>query len=279
MSKVLCCAFVFAIGFAAQTVEFENNWAENQLFNIVSETPAACEIVFSMHTMVVDDAVIDGVPMQSFGVPAVFLTDPGVPNLTGANRFLAIPQGARAKLTIVDYRTQVYADVEVGPAPNIPRETDDQPLSYEKNMAIYGRNAFYPASPVVLSEAFKIRGVDVVQVGVIPFQYNPITKELIIYQDIKFRIDFVGGNGHFGDDRLRSRFWEHILQGHLINYSSLPKIDFYSPERTRARNGVEYIIIVPDDPVFEAWGDTIKAWRKLQGISCDVFTLTEVGLG
>ncbi|MCK4233664.1 hypothetical protein KAX75_04495, partial [candidate division WOR-3 bacterium] len=44
-----------------------------------------------------------------------------------------------------------------------------------------------------------------------------------------------------------------------------------------ARDGYEYIIIVPDDAVFEAWGDTIKVWRKLQGISCDVFTLTEVG--
>ena len=72
-------------------------------------------------------------------------------------------------------------------------------------------------------------------------------------------------------------FWEPMLQGHLINYNSLPKIDFYSYERTRARDGYEYIIIVPDDPVFEAWGDTIKAWRKLQGISCEVYTLTEIG--
>ncbi|MCK4585016.1 hypothetical protein KAU13_06340, partial [candidate division WOR-3 bacterium] len=44
-----------------------------------------------------------------------------------------------------------------------------------------------------------------------------------------------------------------------------------------ARDGYEYIIIVPDDAVFEAWGDTIKAWRKLQGISTEVYTLIEVG--
>jgi hypothetical protein len=104
-----------------------------------------------------------------------------------------------------------------------------------------------------------------------------MTKDLIVYKDIRVRIDFIGGNGHFGEDRLRSRFWEPILQGHLLNYNSLPRIDFYAPERINARAGYEYIIIVPDDATFEAWGDTIKAWRKLQGISCDVFTLTEVG--
>ncbi|UCD05566.1 MAG: hypothetical protein JSV98_10735, partial [candidate division WOR-3 bacterium] len=81
----------------------------------------------------------------------------------------------------------------------------------------------------------------------------------------------------FGEDRLRSRFWEPILQGHLLNYGSLPEIDFYAPERMGARDGWEYVIIVPNDPVFEAWADTIKAWRKLQGISCEVFTLTEIG--
>ncbi|MCK4585483.1 hypothetical protein KAU13_08715, partial [candidate division WOR-3 bacterium] len=145
-------------------------------------------------------------------------------------------------------------------------------------MSIYGRNAYYPESPVRLSEPMKIRGVDVVILGITPFQYNPVTKELIVYKDIRVRIDFIGGNGHFGEDRLRSRFWEPILQGHLLNYNTLPKIDFYSPERIMSRYGYEYIIIVPDDPAyFEAWGDTIKAWRKLQGISCDVFTLTEVG--
>jgi hypothetical protein len=144
-------------------------------------------------------------------------------------------------------------------------------------MKIYSRNAYFPESPVIVSEPMQIRGVDVVILNVTPFQYNPVTKELVVYKDLRVKVDYVGGNGHFGDDRLRSRFWEPILQGHLLNYGSLPEIDFYAPARMNQRDGWEYIIIVPDDPVFEAWADTIKAWRKLQGITCEVFTLTEVG--
>lgn len=40
---------------------------------------------------------------------------------------------------------------------------------------------------------------------------------------------------------------------------------------------MKYIIIVPDDPVFIAWGDTSKRWRKLQGISTEVYTTTQTG--
>ena len=279
MRKILIITvLLLTVSFADEVVTFDNNWADNPLFNVNYETPSGIEIVFSMHEMVVAEMEIDGIMMKNFGVPGIFLpNDEGAPNLAGTGRYIAIPQGAEARVTVLGSRTEVYHNVEVAPAFNIPRDNDDSPIRYEKDMKIYSRNAFYPEVPVKLSEPTKIRGVDVVILGITPFQYNPVTKELIVYKDIRVKVDFLGGTGHFGDDRLRSRFWETLLQGHLLNYGSLPKIDYYAPERIQSRDGYEYIIIVPDDPVFEAWGDTIKAWRKLQGISCEVFTLTEVG--
>ncbi|MGB3478550.1 MAG: C25 family cysteine peptidase, partial [bacterium] len=278
MRKMICVLLLLLIcGFAAETVTFDANWASNPLFNVINQTPSGVELVFSSHQVVIEDQVLDGVVQKSFGVPAVFIAEPGVPNLGGVSRYVAVPQGARAQVVILDVRTEVYHNIEVAPASNIPPDNDNSPLRYEKDMAIYGRNAYWPSSPVKLSAPLKMRGVDVVLVGVMPFQYNPVTKELIVYKDIRFRVDFIGGNGHFGVDRLRSRFWEPILQGHLLNYGSLSEIDFYAPERIDEQSGFEYIIIVPDDALFEAWADTIKAWRKLQGISCDVFTLTEIG--
>jgi hypothetical protein len=274
----VCTILLLTITFAAEVVTFDNNWGTHPLFNVISESPHSVEIVFSMHKMVIEDRIIDGTMMHAFGVPGIFLpNEEGAPNLFGTQRYIALPQGARAEITIVNSRTEIYRNVEVEPAPNVPLESDDSPIRYEKNMEIYSRNALYPESPVRLSEPTQIRGVDVVLVGVMPFQYNPVTKELIIYKDIRVQITFVGSNGHFGDDRLRSRFWEPILQGQLLNYNSLPKINFYTPERIMGRNGVEYIIIVPNDPVFEAWADTIKTWRQLQGISCDVYTLSQTG--
>ncbi|MBS4016052.1 MAG: T9SS type A sorting domain-containing protein [Candidatus Latescibacteria bacterium] len=282
MSKnILLTILVFvAVVFAAnsEVITYTENWGRNSMFNVASETDAGIEVVFSIHQMVIEEMDIDGQPMKSYGIPGIFLpNDQGAPNLAGTGRYIAIPQGATARATIVNARTEVYKNIEVAPAPNIPLDTDDAPLRYVKNMDIYDKDAYYPDAPVKLSEPLQIRGVDCVILGITPFQYNPVTKELIVYKDIRVRVDFIGGNGHFGDDVLRNIYWEPILQGHLLNYSSLPKVDFFAPERIGGRNGYEYIIIVPDDPVFIAWGDTIKRWRNLQGISTQVYTLTQVG--
>jgi hypothetical protein len=279
MRKAICSLLLLLVlGFAAEVVTFDDNWAPNPLYNVVSQGPAGIEVIFSTYEVVIEEMEIDGIMMKHYGIPGMFLpNDEGAPNLAGTGRYITVPQGARAQLTVLDVRTEVYHNVEVAPAFNIPLESDDSPLRYEKDMAIYGRNAYFPSAAVKVSEPMQIRGVDVVILGITPFQYNPVTKDLIVYKDIRCRIDFIGGNGHFGEDRLRSRFWEPILQSHILNYASLPKIDFYAPERIQDQSGFEYIIIVPDDAVFEQWGDTIKAWRKLQGISCDVFTLTEIG--
>jgi len=268
---------LLTVGFATQVVSFGDSWGENPQFNIISETRSGMEVVFSLHELLIEDVDIDGVPMKSYGLASIYIPQVGAPSLGGATRYVAVPQGAQVQLTLVGARTEVYQGVEIAPAPNIPRENDDSPLRYEKDMKVYGRNAYYPEAPVLVSAPMQIRGVDVVIVNVTPFQYNPVTKELVVYRDLRFRLDYVGGNGHFGDDRLRSRFWEPLLQGQLLNYGSLSPVDFYAAERMGHRDGWEYVIIVPDDPVFIAWADTIKAWRKLQGISCEVFTTTEVG--
>lgn len=263
---------------ANRVINFTNNWGRYPLFNVVSSRADGIDIIFSIHRIVIEEIEIDGEVMQVYGVPGIFLpNDAGAPNLAGTGRYIAIPKGARAEVKILDARTEVYHNVEIAPAPVLPFENDDSPLKYEKDMQIYGRDAYYPDVPVKLSAPTQIRGVDVVILGVTPFQYNPVTKELIIYKDLRIRVNFIGGNGHFGEDRLRSPYWEPILQEHLLNYNSLPKIDFYSPERLRARGGYEYIIIVPDDQTFISYANQIKAWRKLQGISCEVFTLNQVG--
>ncbi|KPJ51667.1 hypothetical protein AMJ39_09515, partial [candidate division TA06 bacterium DG_24] len=267
---------VLAVSAYAGVITFGGSWGEHG-FNMVSETPGGIEIVYSLHEIGVEELVVDGETMHQVAVSGIFLpNDEGAPNLPGTGRFIAIPQESSARVRILASRTEVFHDVNLAPAPPIPLDTDDSPPVYEKDPAIYDVNAYYPAEPVKLSEPMQMRGVDCVILGITPFQYNPVTRELVVYLDLRVSVEFVGGNGHFGEDRLRSRFWEPILQGHLANYSSLPEVDFYGPSRL-TDGGYEYIIIVPDDPVFIAWGDTVKAWRKLQGITSEVFTTTQLG--
>lgn len=240
------------------------------------------ELGYAMGSFGLEPVDIQGATYQKVTLPGVILpNDPGAPDLAGLGRFVAIPQGAVATVEIIAQQIEVYPGVAIAPAPVLPREGDDGPLVYEKDLAIYERDALYPASPVIVSSVRQMRGVDVVMLGITPFQYNPVTHELIVYTELELRVDFVGGDGQFGETRYRSRHWEALLANHLINYESLPRFESLpqaQPGGLRGdRDGYEYVIICPDHGDFVAWSDSLAAWRKLQGISSAVFTTTDVG--
>ena len=259
-----------------EVITFNDSWSERG-FNLINQDAFGVEVIFSIERMAFEDLFVDGRLMQTPLLPGVILpNNPGAPNLPGSGRYIAIPQGATAKVQIIDCRTEIYQDMEIAPAAPIPYEWDDSPPVYRRDGNIYNLDAYYPESPVRLSEPSKIRGVDVVILGITPFQYNPVTKELVVYRDLKIQVDFIGGNGHFGEDRLRSRYWDPILKGNVLNYQTLPEVD-YNRVPISDEDNVEYLIIIPDDPSFAAWADSIKAWRSLQGIITGVTPLSELG--
>jgi PKD repeat protein len=262
----------------SQKFSYPDAWSAAGM-TLKSTSPAVVEVNYSIREFTLEDRVINGEPMKSVSLPGTFLfNDEGAPDLAGLGRYIAIPQGSQPRLKILSFRTETLHHVNIAPAPRIPKENEDGPLQYNKNPDIYAKNAFYPEKPIKISSKMKIRGVDVVILGVTPFQYNPVTKDLIVYRDVKIRIEFDGGNGHFGEDRLRSRFWDPILEDQLLNYSALPVIDYNArvPSVTETP-GYEYMIICPNGAAFQQWADSIRRFRQQQGISTTVRTMSDVG--
>ncbi len=272
----------FAHLFAGEIV-YSDSWGK-QGFSLRESSPSQVVITFSVQRFRLDDQDFNGKIRQVIQLPQALLpNDQGKPNLPGLSRYIAIPQGAQVHLTILDSRTETLEGLDIAPAPRIPFDTQDGPLVYEDDRTVYDRDAFYPAQPVIISKHYQIRGVDVVLVGITPFQYNPVSKKLIVYRDLKIKLTFEGGNGRFGENRLRSRWWEPIVHDMVLNYSALPKIDFTAnvPAGNESRDdevkNVEYLIITPNDPTFLAWADSLRRFRDEQGIKTGVVTTDDIG--
>jgi len=284
IGSLLQYIFVFVIllstiSLSAQQVKYSSPWSQPGL-SLQSQSPNQVELTFSIDEFSMVPMEIDGSNMLNIELPGVFLpNDEGMPNLPGMSRYIAIPQGSKAVLNIKASRIERIQNVDIAPAPRIPLETETGPLFYKKNAETYASNAFFPAEPIKLSAPSKIRGTDVVMVGVTPFQYNPVTKELIVYRDLQLSVEFRGGNGQFGEERLRSRWFDPILMDAVLNYESLPVVDYGA--RTRSLNGkdagCEYLIVTPTGPEFLQWADTIKKFRTEQGILTDIKTVQELG--
>ncbi len=276
LALILC-----AITLNAQKFTYPDAWGKAG-FNLVGSKSSNVQVTYSIPTFSLDDFQVNGKTVKEVSLPGNFLpNDAGMPNLPGQGRYIAIPQGSTPKLTILSQRTEVIHNVDIVPAFIIPAENNDQPLQYVKNAAVYSKNAYYPAEPIKISSIEQIRGVDVVILGITPFQYNPVTKDLIVYRDIKVDVSFDGGNGHFGDDAYRSRWFDPILQDAILNADALPVIDYnkrlQSYNKQNRTDECEYIIISPTGPDFLRWADSIANFRNQQGILTKVFTVDEVG--
>lgn len=271
----LILLFTIATTSNGQKVNLENNWGKHGA-TLLNQNTNGVTINYSVTDYLLSRTEVNKEAMQTITTSGVFLQNSeGYPNIPGFSKYVAIPQGAKVMAKVVRKQTKSINDIEIAPAPRIPLDTEKGPLQYSKNPEVYEANSFYPSEIVQVSKPMKIRGVDVVLVGVSPFQYNPVTKELLVNQDIEIELIFEGGNGQFGDKRLSSRWWDPIVRDAVINEASIPK--YTQQKATRSSVGCEYIIIVPDDPAFLKWADSIKVFRHKQGITTEIFTTDEIG--
>ncbi len=250
-------------------------------FNIVDQNQEGIRVVHAIPSLGLNDFVVEGQSLKMIDMPGVFLpNNEGAPNLPGNGRYVAVPNGAAPLLIVHQARKEIIENIDFLPAPNIPMANEDEPLIYDKDLAIYDKDAFYPTEPFLLSEVTSIRGVDMVMLGITPFQYNPVTKQLIIYYDVEVEVVFEGGSTEIGDNRLRSRWWDPIIKDALINYEMLPEVNYSQRFHSLVNNrstGAEYLVIVPDNADFISWGDSIRLFRNRQGIKTQVVTTTEIG--
>ena len=253
-----------------------------QTFEIVNSNRSNLELSLKIDKFSLEDSNLDGVEGQSIVLNGIFLpNEAGMPDLPVVSRYVAIPRGADVVLNVTHQVTETISNVDLMPAPELPLDNDKTPMKYIRDAKVYSTDAFYPAEPIIASKPMKIRDVDVAIVSVTPFQYNPVTKELVVTRELNLEVVFKGGDGNFGGDpRYRSTAWDHIIRDMVINENMLPDADYqnFIKEASQRRDtGCEYLIITPDNPDFVALADSIKLFRNQQGILTEVVTVSECG--
>ena len=283
MRKFLTIALAFAlfalVGNTALAQTFNYPVKGKQGFNLTEKTRDGLHISYNLGQVTLDQINYRGEEMSEISISAIAIpADAGKPNLPADSRMMAIPQGATANLRVVSFERETLHNVNIAPALRIQAETEEPDMNYVKDMTVYGKDAFYPAEPFVMGNSY-IRGVESVTVSITPFQYNPVTKDLVVYTNVELVVEFEGGNGHFGEDRLRSPYWDPILAAELLNYDQLPVIDYEARMQKWLRDGdkgAEYIIVTPNNDAWAEYAKQLKDYRTRQGILTEVYRLDEM---
>ena len=261
----------------AQTYSFPVKGQQG--FSLSDKTRDGMHVSYELGSFTLNQLNYRGEEMSEISIKGIVLPNSaGCPNLPTESRLLAIPQGATATLNVVRAERQVIKNVNIAPALRIQAEAEEPDMNYKKDMKVYNKNAYYPENPFEISKSY-IRGVDAVTLSVTPFQYNPVTKELVVYTDVELSLSYEGGTGHFGEDRLRSPYWDPILAAELMNYDQLPVIDYEARMQQWLRDGeegAEYLIITPNNDDWAPYAQQLKDFRMKQGIITEVYRLDQI---
>ncbi len=123
--------------------------------------------------------------------------DPGAPDLPRVTRLVMIAPQGNADLHIVaqSYHTE-FLPRPVAPAQS--REVTLMQVNAEETLPredLYSANAWYPASPVAISQPVVMRDVRFVVLAVYPVQVNPVTGEIRVFDQLEVEIVNTGGIG------------------------------------------------------------------------------------
>ena len=281
----LVCLALLVLGLTtALTAQEVRNFSFNHEgktgFRMTEQTRGNVALEYSIDEMSLTTFTYNGEEMQAIGIADISLPNAqGMPNVPSYSRAIAIPQGANAVLHVKSYEQQVIKNVNVEPSLGIQAENEEPNTDYNKDMKVYTENAFYPAEFATISEPTQMRGVDIVNISISPVRFNPVTKEAIVYHNIEMEVEFVGGNGHFGEDRLRSPYFDPILAQNIMNYDALPVIDYASRMQQWLRDGedgAEYIIVIPNNDGFVEPAQRLRDYRMQQGILTQVIKLEDM---
>ena len=251
-----------------------------QDFTITASDRNHISLHFELGDFSIDTVRCNGELMHSITTKGIVAPNEyGQPALPTFNRFIAIPQGARAIVEVSTTRDERMNDINIVPSVGSQAENDPE-RPFFKDQKVYTANTFYPAESYLAAEPQQLRGVDVIHLGLSPFQFNPVTRELAVHRTMDIDIRFEGGNGHFGDDRLRSRYWDPILQNNILNYDCLEPIDYDARMQQWTQNrpiGYEYLIITPNNDAYAEAAQELADFRIRQGIITKVMRITETG--
>jgi len=268
-------AFLLGIGaLSAQTYEFQEN-KQNKGFKIESSNKSAIVLTHAVHSFQLQDIEIEGEMMKQlqYGL-SVIPSQEGAPDLQAVGRYVLIPNGAQVSIKVINEEIVSYQNIDIAPAAAIPFDTEET-IPAVKGPS-YQKDAFFP-SEVYQSTLTQVRGMTLAMIGISPFQYNPITKELIVRKNIELEVQIIGGDASYGQNRFRSRYWDQILDDLVLNNTDIPTIDYSKQNKSAKEAGCEYLVIVPNNDEFLPWADSIKLFRTEQGISTKVVTLEEIG--
>ena len=219
----------------------------------------------------------------------------GKPDLPVFGQWVLVPNGTTLSIRVDPGEPMVSGDVDILPVQ--PPRTDSPGApnpQFTVDVATYSIDADYPGVLVWTEPVRTVRGQDCTIVRLCPYQYNPVTRRLSVYENLVVDLEFEG-DIRPKSQRLQNAEFDTMLRRFAINADEvLPAQQQTAPNANTTATllsvptgmvhdrigngqtiGCDYLIIC--DPAFRTAAEVLVDFKRLTGFRTRCVTTDETG--
>ncbi|MRR31569.1 hypothetical protein EG834_14860, partial [bacterium] len=203
------------------------------------------------------------------GTPLLVSGAPDLPKLTST---LVIPDLAEMKVNVVSSVYRDFTNISIAPSKGVlTRDIDPSTVPYQYG-PVYAENKFFPESLIALRDPFISRDLRGQTVIIHPFQYNPVTKTLRVFEQMTVELSKVSDNGTNPLIRAQQQImvspeWESIFSRAFDNFDAVTY--------TALEEYGKMLILCHDD--FMTSMQPFVDWKNASGIPTEMVDVAVAG--
>ncbi|MHC4229338.1 MAG: C25 family cysteine peptidase [Planctomycetota bacterium] len=220
----------------------------------------------------------------------------GEPDVPVFGEWVLIPNGTELSIQVHPGKSVIFDNVDIAPV-QPPRLNSAEAAipHFTIDTITYSLNQDYPGVYAKTGPIKNIRGQSCTIVRLYPYQYNPVTRRLSVYEDLEVNLQFDGDIRPI-PIRLKSKQFEAMLKRLTVNGDAVLSAEEQAVDRpditddlyplggesaienfgNGQNGGCDYLIIC--DPDFEIAANFLAGWKRMSGFRTKVVTTNDTGV-
>ncbi|MDD4395413.1 MAG: C25 family cysteine peptidase, partial [Bacteroidales bacterium] len=253
------------------------NAQDNRNYSVLESNFDKVVLHFSTPTLQTEELVTEEGTFSKITADGYFnSTNVGNPQLPVMVKMIEIPLCDNVQIRTISSTSRTVSGNELGinhpvfPAQPSRSKSEEGPFPLVKNNATYSTNEFYGEVLATIEKNGVMRSVNMATVCISPIQYNPVTNEFIIFDDITIEITYTNAD-ITATKRMKSLHGNSFFNSNaqIINPIQLNDRDVLTT------TPVKYVIIAND--IFNGQLDNFANWKRRKGFLVDIAYTGTIG--
>ncbi len=229
---------------------------ERPQFSIVSSTSRGIELDIRVPALETEEITEEGELYHKLHIPGCgYLDDLGAPMLPAVSTYLEIPDHVEVSIEELTSDSEILDGYNIYPAQEHLPDTGNITYSFNKDPQAYSKDEFYPKAICSMRKPFILRGHKVLMVTIYPVQFNPLARQIKVYDNIKVRVNFTHARQAKSLSSKTKKLQKYEARAARGPFRTMFKsfVLNYQPPATEPRalrspdTGADYLIITPDE--------------------------------